>query len=322
MEENELLIPAKALKKSKLRHALISFAHLSVFLIVLIVTVKISVFGFLWITPLLILLMGVMQYWLLVAVHEAVHFGLLPWPRVNDFLGKICGALITFNFMATRRSHLIHHQGVGAADDPDYYLYRKPNIMDISNGSLAHWILIASPRESFVRILNRTVSNDNSAFKVSKPDSVEFIAIFAFIQLFVLTLFVVFGNWWGCLIYWCFPLAFLPSILNCTRSICEHGGLAEKRMEGVHENELSRTNAVGRGMLFWVLNRFERFLLAPFNFNYHFEHHLFPQIPYYLLPQIHAALKKTGQYLIYPRNISNSYFLTLINFQATLAKKK
>ncbi len=41
----------------------------------------------------------------------------------------------------------------------------------------------------------------------------------------------------------------------------------------------------------YVSSRIERFFLAPFNMNYHAEHHLFPYVPYYNLPRLRTKLR-------------------------------
>lgn len=40
----------------------------------------------------------------------------------------------------------------------------------------------------------------------------------------------------------------------------------------------------------------ERLTLCPFNINYHLDHHLFPQVPWYNLPALHAQLLHDPEY--------------------------
>ena len=40
----------------------------------------------------------------------------------------------------------------------------------------------------------------------------------------------------------------------------------------------------------------ERIFLAPKNVNYHIEHHFFPSVPFYRLPELHAILMSKPGY--------------------------
>ena len=41
----------------------------------------------------------------------------------------------------------------------------------------------------------------------------------------------------------------------------------------------------------------EKFLLAPHNVHYHVDHHLYPSVPYYYLPGLHAQLLAQPEYM-------------------------
>ena len=40
----------------------------------------------------------------------------------------------------------------------------------------------------------------------------------------------------------------------------------------------------------------ERLSISPLNINYHIDHHLFPSVPYYHLPQLHKRLMEERVY--------------------------
>lgn len=52
------------------------------------------------------------------------------------------------------------------------------------------------------------------------------------------------------------------------------------------------------------LNFLERFIVAPFGQYLHYEHHVFPSIPNYNLPQVHRLLVAAG----IPMPANRSYF--------------
>ncbi|QDO96348.1 hypothetical protein FNB15_03215 [Ferrovibrio terrae] len=302
----ELLPIVRRLPRLPLRNALLTTAHLLA--VTAVVALAIQTPALSWQAPLIIILVGTAQYWLLVAVHEAIHQGLLPWRGANNLLGRICGALITFNFAAMRRSHLIHHQSVGTASDPDAYLFEDAAILEKAGGSVWLWCLLA-PIDSVRRSLGRTVAADAGAFQVPLWDKFEFLILLALTQSCVLGFFIWNENWSGYFAFWILPLVVIPGILNRTRSVGEHGGLIDA---GRSEAEFSRTNAGG------IFNIFERAFLAPFNFNYHHEHHLFPQVPYYLLPSLHREFMANSHYETRENALSPSYMESLAGLQKQL----
>jgi fatty acid desaturase len=72
----------------------------------------------------------------------------------------------------------------------------------------------------------------------------------------------------------------LQAILRL-RAICEHGAVTD------YGSPLTaaRTNLVPN----WV-----RYAMFPHHVNYHVEHHLYPAVPHYHLPRLHAALVAHG----------------------------
>jgi fatty acid desaturase len=67
------------------------------------------------------------------------------------------------------------------------------------------------------------------------------------------------------------------------RGVAEHFGSME------YDEELGSTRTVNP--YFW-----ERWFFGPHNINYHLEHHLFPGVPFYNLPKLHAVLMSDGAY--------------------------
>jgi fatty acid desaturase len=82
-------------------------------------------------------------------------------------------------------------------------------------------------------------------------------------------------------VLWLIPLGTgLQAILRL-RAVCEHGALSDFSSPLT----AARTN---------LPNWWQRFFLFPHHVNYHIEHHLYPAVPHYRLPQLHAALKAHG----------------------------
>ena len=69
--------------------------------------------------------LGLFQYYALIATHEAIHYGLWPDRKINDFLGTIVAWIHSFNFTEIKKAHLEHHRMLGKENDPDFISYVK-----------------------------------------------------------------------------------------------------------------------------------------------------------------------------------------------------
>lgn len=85
--------------------------------------------------------------------------------------------------------------------------------------------------------------------------------------------------WW--LLLWVLPAVTVLQAILRLRAVFEHGA------PGGVESPLTaaRTNTAGPIM---------RLALFPHHVNYHVEHHLYPAVPHYRLPALHAALATQG----------------------------
>jgi len=63
-------------------------------------------------------------------------------------------------------------------------------------------------------------------------------------------------------------------------------------------------------------NPFERAFVAPFNMNYHAEHHLYPAVPARRLPEVRHALEATPEP---PRLIRTAYLTALVRYARSLS---
>jgi fatty acid desaturase len=83
------------------------------------------------------------------------------------------------------------------------------------------------------------------------------------------------------LLLWVVPILTWLKMVMRIRSIAEHFAI---------ENDMytpTRTT---------IPTLFERFFVAPRNINFHIEHHLYPSVPFFRLPKLHALLMKDPAY--------------------------
>ena len=72
-----------------------------------------------------LLIIGLMQYRLVMSTHEAAHKKLLFQFWLNEFFGVFHSALVGISFFNYRKTHLEHHKNPQSIEeDIDSYIYR------------------------------------------------------------------------------------------------------------------------------------------------------------------------------------------------------
>src|SRR5687768_7282840 len=69
------------------------------------------------------LAIGVLQYRLVMACHEAVHRTLFFPAWLNEAAGILAGSLVGLHLARYRAQHLAHHEAPALRADPDAYIY-------------------------------------------------------------------------------------------------------------------------------------------------------------------------------------------------------
>ena len=216
-------------------------------------------------------------------MHDASHHRVLPSRKWND---RLSNWLLAWPLLVStegyRENHLAHHFHLNTDDDPDW----------VRKVGRPEWEF-PKTRWQLVKLLARdlfgggfydmlTAIGDLSGQteapgepqprRWSKP--VYYALFFGGV--------IASGLWMPVLLLWYLPAFTLLPVILRIRSIAEHFGV-----EGEHELNMSR-NFGGR---WW-----EKLLLAPHNVGYHLDHHLFPSVPFYRLPELHDALRQLPDY--------------------------
>ncbi len=255
-------------------------------------------------------LLGASIYKLTIVLHDCSHFSLFAGKELNRKVGTICALLLGSDFETFRKAHWKHHKEYGNADDPQGRDY-----LGLQTSSRAHmlWHLV---RPLFGYNLFKLASFQTAsltekapspalphavgerAARASHPLSREGggglgwgllpFAAMAAIQLALAFLATGFGQVW-----WLFPLypvaaASFALFYSQTRGFCEH---------------VAPVGHVGEAHVRSHLpNMFDKIFFYTLNFNYHVEHHYYPQIPSCHLPAIAAGLVQSGK--TYPQSRS------------------
>jgi fatty acid desaturase len=105
-----------------------------------------------------------------------------------------------------------------------------------------------------------------------------------------------FGAWYGFLLYWIVPYCTWHIAAQYIRLICEHSAVESD------EEEYSITRST-------VPTWLESIFILPRNVGYHIEHHWYPSVPWYRLPELHQALmerKGFRQHAVVKRSVMAS----------------
>ena len=270
-----------------------------------------------------LLFTGIVQYYIVISGHEAVHKTLCSSFRLNEFFGVLGQALVGVSFTAYRQQHLDHHKARENAVDPDSHIYM--GVLSIPPGWKRFLFLtFGTFIEIAVKIRQKGSGGYGSERRLSrkvqrkmKRDSI--FVILAQLSLMGITR-IILSPWmeiyWSKFglpeasftdtvglvamlfsfvlsyaLLWIVPLFGITVFLNRCRIVIEHG-LALKLAE---QDSSSETEKSSRGTRIptvdIVPNFIERILFAPFLFNYHCSHHLFMGVPHYHLPELHKSLK-------------------------------
>lgn len=233
-----------------------------------------------------IVVIGVMQYRLVMSCHEAVHKTLLFPTWLNEIIGLLHASMVGVNFIRYRRQHDGHHRAHQVHDDPDGYIYEPVLRARPGWRRAAVWVggAVVEIAEKF-RQKGLAVNESPRDQRRARRHSAVIVAV----QLALLIVLSWRIGWWAYPLLWLTPLLTVALFLNRTRVIIEHGWpYAAGLLDPDEVGDLDQ-------MTIDVLtNPLERFILAPFCFNYHYAHHSIQTIPHYHNEQLSQLLEKQG----------------------------
>jgi fatty acid desaturase len=221
-----------------------------------------------------------------ILMHESNHNLLFRNKFLNRWAGLVCGLPSLISVTAYRTLHLAHHANTGTPKDPDNMENSVPKALPMVLFFYLFLLIGAYLYLGHLVKTSLTLADARSRRKIL----VEYALILAtFTALFWLLPFQVMLH------VWLIPLLIAAQLTN-VRGLAEHG-LATS------DNVFTETRTVRS-------NRFVSFMMN--NLNYHLDHHLFPGVPWYNLPKLHAILRE--EYLAAGSSIYPSYTAFLIDF--------
>ena len=244
-----------------------------------------------------VIVIGSRQFALAVLAHDGAHNLLFSNEKINDFVSQwFCAFPLFSDNRPYRPYHLAHHRFTESENDPVISLsapfpitkasFRRKVIRDLTGQtgfrrySIALKSIFSSEAENFAGRIKK-ISDKIGGFFIS--------------NLVIFSLITIFSHWSIYFLLWWIPAFTYYSLIVRIRNIAEHSVTPG-------ETNLNNTRTTKASFL-------TRYLLVPHHVNFHLEHHLFTNCPWYNLPKVHEMLK--GEPLRDKMCIEKSYFSVL-----------
>lgn len=262
-----------------------------------------------WAAVTAFVVIGFMQYRLVLASHEATHKTLLQPLWLNETVGLFCASLVGVSLFKYRRDHLEHHKSPQSIeDDIDGYIYR-PLIKAAPGWSRLGLLFAGNYRDIYTKLRRKLVGDgdlEGSHAKVGekRPSTgevvVQLLPILT-VQAALCALFWWQINGWSYFVFWLAPIFVIALQLDRTRTFLEHGynyfypGPPNPNLAEAPQSTIDVETTF-----------LERYLFAPFGFSNHQAHHAQLTVPFYNLPELRGLLET--QQPGYIRRVKASYF--------------
>lgn len=212
-----------------------------------------------------------------VLVHDFAHYRFTNGNKErSDWIGDLFLAWPVLTTIGSyRTNHLAHHRYTNTDRDPDWTFklgktkFTFPKAWQEGVMDLVSYLVVIGSIVDIMGILHR--------LKIAEKPPLSYrLARLSYYLAFAL-LFTAMGIWTEVLLYWFVPFLTTFFLFMHVRSVAEHFGSMD------YTSELGGTRTV-------LPHAWERAFFAPHNVNHHTEHHLYPSVPHYNLPQLHEAL--------------------------------
>jgi fatty acid desaturase len=199
-------------------------------------------------------------------VHEGVHGVLSKRAWLNRALSIACAVPVGQNFAGYRVLHLRHHADTGGGSDPD----------DYRNYSSRGWVVLGLNWGRLIMgyPVYLVVIPTLGLWYASWTERAWILLEVALVVAFVLALALLLPR--EVFVHgWLLPMLCINTMVNI-RGMSQHTLLPDS----LHRIRGTRTILTNRVVQYFMCNE-----------NYHLEHHLYPQVPWYHLPRLHGAIK-------------------------------
>ena len=210
--------------------------------------------------------------------HETGHGTAFKTKAYNQFFFELASFMVLRESFLRVKSHDIHHQHTILTDkDPEIVTPVPPNFRALLLNLFMVERAIRGMTELITHSLNRLTAKDRQSGRVALPDgAVAKARLWIAILAGTAGLSLYLSSWLPVLLIGPLPMMFGGSLRHLF-ALSQHVGLAQN----VYDHRMNtRTIYLGPILGFLYMNM-----------QYHLEHHLYPNVPYYHLPALHEAIK-------------------------------
>lgn len=227
-----------------------------------------------------LVLIGSRLHALGVLMHECVHYRAFRSRKLNMVVAVVLGWLILTSAEGYRDHHLAHHRHLNTPEDPDWVRKLPKREFDYpkTNVGVVRSLLYQLSGIGVVRLFLDIQTS--ARFKRGSRRN-RLLRLCGYLA--VLALCGATGTLDKLALYWLVPMLTTFPVLFYVRSVAEHHG----NLAYDHAYTNSRTT---------IASAWERFLFLPHHVGCHLEHHLYPHVPFYRLPDLHRLLMQRSDY--------------------------
>ena len=276
------------------------FRCLAIFFGVFVLTATFYTRSVAWtlITP---LLLGVAGYRIQFILHDTSHYSLFKAKRSNTFIGTVAGWLVGVNYRRYRFTHMWHHRRNGEPEDPQYADYLGDGGM--SRQEFLRFLISPVIGGRLLPYLSREMGEREVSGHSAPKSGIKWWIGFVVVQASLFILSYQIANHPEFLFFYYVGLATMSLFLARIRTIAEH-----QQIPSV-SNDFSRSHKWN--LIDWIF-------FYDSNFNYHVEHHLYPNLQSKYLKNVSRMLQQSGK--MSPEGTSSSVSKTLRSLYRSLPK--
>ncbi len=307
LKEKEILETGRKLCESSFVTGLTKLNPMAVFLGTAILWIQLTIGFFMCLKLNLLFAVGgfilicVCQQGMQLWTHEGSHYNLFKNHRLNDlwtdfFFSTPLGVTVE----KYRSHHLTHHAHLATSGDLERWQFSE----NLAQNKLPKLILKAllgyyGFKTALIYINN---NKDLKRFQIDR-----FLMTIFWNSLIFLACY--FSSRWYCyFLVWVLPIFTISPCINILRTTSEHQPMGFKgTFQDISTTAIARTTKP---------NFFQKWVMYQTNFNYHVEHHLYPNIPFYNLPALNKHLEIKDFYKIHPGCLQKNCFDSLIKLNS------
>jgi fatty acid desaturase len=229
-----------------------------------------------------VMFIGARQHALIIMGHDASHYRYLPKRWQNELLANLFLMWPVFaSVEAFRKFHSTHHQYTDLPQDGNRHIWYTHD----AAGELAPDWVFPKTRACLVLLLLRRAFFLTGAFWIVRglvgssliPSPHWMVAARIVFYMSVVGSLTIFSAWYAFILYWIVPYCTWHIAIQYARIICEHSAVESEE----EEYGITRTT---------IPTLLESIFILPCNVGYHIEHHWYPSVPFYRLPDLHERL--------------------------------